>query len=110
MVRRFACWALLIGGCGAKEPAKSANVETPSPRMEAKQEAAPPPAPKAQETAAPAAPASLDDVREVLQAVIDDDALTPYLHLEQPNRFPLRVSARGLPQGVQLMKMSKPVV
>src|SRR5258706_8502302 len=110
MVNRALLLSLLVLGCGAKEPAKSAaNVETPAPQPESRQEAGPASAaaPKAEPAPAPAAPASPDDVRDVLQAVIDDDALTPYLHLEQRGRFPLRVSARGLPQGVQLMKMSK---
>ena len=49
-------------------------------------------------------------MRELLQAVIDDDALTPYLHLEQRNRFPLHVSGRGVTKELQLTKMTKPVV
>jgi hypothetical protein len=101
-------------GCGAREPAKSAaDVEPAAPKAEtqpaptlaaAKQE----PAPK--ESAAPAGPQSADDLRELLQAVIDDEALTPYLRLTQPYRFPLRVSGQGLPKDLQLTKMAKPVV
>jgi hypothetical protein len=49
-------------------------------------------------------------VQEVLQLVIDDEALTPYLHLEQPDRFPLRVATRNLPKGIELVKATKPVV
>jgi hypothetical protein len=109
-----ALWvAVLVLGCGAKEPPKSAaDVETPPPQAEARPLATPTPAsaPKAEPAAAPAGPASAEDMREVLQAVLDDDALTPYLHLEQRGRFPVRVSAKGLPQGIQLTKMSKPVV
>lgn len=58
----------------------------------------------------PGEPASVDDIREVLQLVIDDEALTPYLHLEQPERFPLRVSTRNLPPGIELEKATKPVI
>src|SRR6266536_5123383 len=109
MVHRLAFLAILILGCGAKEPAKSAApAETPSPKTETAQEAAPPPPTKREAPPTPAGPASPDDVREVLQAVIDDEALTPYLKLQQPNRFPLRVSGRGLPKDLQLMKATKP--
>jgi hypothetical protein len=117
MKYRALWFTLLVLGCGAKEPVKSAaNAETSAPSTEAQKEAAPTPAAtpaaatKPEPSAAPAGPASPEDMREVLQAVIDDEALTPYLHLEQRGRFPLRVSAKGLPQGIQLTKMTKPVV
>jgi len=111
MVNRLAFLTILILGCGAKEPAKSAApAETQSPKAEAPQEAAPPPPAKAEAPAAASAPASPDDLRGVLQAVIDDDALTPYLKLQQPNRFPLRISGRGVPKDLQLTKATKPVV
>ena len=104
---------LLLGSCG-HEPAKSAaDVETPGPKAEPRPEptlAAAKQEPKPQEPAASSGPASADDLRELLQAVIDDDALTPYLRLTQPGRFPLRVSGRDLPKDIQLTKMSKPVV
>ncbi len=108
--------AVLAWSCGSKEPAKSpANAETPSPAAEAQKEAAPAPPPKQEKQEASAAPASAgpaspDDLRGVLQAVIDDEALTPYLHLEQRNRFPLHVSGHGVPKNLQLSKMAKPVV
>jgi len=51
--------------------------------------------------------ASVDDVRTVLQLVIDDDSLDPFLHLDQPGRFPLAVSGPNLPDG--LTKSTKPV-
>src|SRR5262245_42057109 len=109
-MRRISFIALLVVGCAAKEPAKSAAdaesqvakaepqaATTAEPRQEAARAA-----PSKQEAAAPSGAPSADDVRDVLQAVIDDEALTPYLHLEQPNRFPLRVS--GVPQNLQLTK------
>ncbi len=49
------------------------------------------------------------DVQAVLQAVIEDDALQPYLHLEEPGRFPLRIAGSVLPSGLQLTKGNKPV-
>jgi hypothetical protein len=116
MKHRAILLAFFVWGCGNKEPAKSAsNAETPSPAAETQKE--PPPAPPAKQEAAlpappssPSAAASPDDLRGVLQAVIDDDALTPYLHLEQRNRFPLHVSGHGVPKNLQLMKMAKSVI
>ena len=125
MTSRFAFLAVLVVGCGAKEPAKSAaNAETQASTAEAKQDPAPAPATPAGTLKQPgstpgstpasastaAAPASANDLRDVLQAVIDDEALTPYLHLEQPNRFLLRVSGRDLPKDLALVKATKPVV
>jgi hypothetical protein len=104
---------VLLGSCG-HEPAKSAaDVETPGPKAEPRPEptlAAAKQEPKPQEPAASSGPASADDLRELLQAVIDDDALTPYLRLTQPGRFPLRVSGHDLPKDIQLTKLAKPVV
>ena len=58
------------------------------------------------------APAGAEDVQAVLQLVIDDEALQPFLHLEEPGRFPLRI-AFGVDvrngSGVELSKLSKPV-
>jgi hypothetical protein len=119
MAYRSALLVILVLGCGSKEPAKSAsNVETEVPKTETPAEPAPAATPKpaaaavkpAAPAAAPSGPASADDLRELLQAVIDDDALTPYLHLEQRNRFPLHVSGHGVPKDLQLTKMTKPVV
>jgi hypothetical protein len=119
MMHRVAFLTVLVVGCGAKEPAKSAaNAEMQSPKTESGQDA--PAIPSKQESRTPSrpaegpaaspGPASSDDLREVLQAVIDDEALTPYLHLERPNRFPLRISGRDVHQSLQLTKATKPVV
>jgi hypothetical protein len=111
MIRRLAFLTILVLGCAAKEPAKSAaNTETPVPKAETRQDVTPAPSSKQEVPTASSSPASPDDLRDILQAVIDDDALTPYLHLEQPNRFPLRISGRNLPQNLQLTKATKPVV
>ena len=118
MMHRPLLFIILVLGCGAKEPAKSAaNAETESTKGEAREVAPSAPAkPESKTPSRPAegatvssTPASPDDLRDVLQAVIDDDALTPYLRLEQPNRFPLRVSGRDLPPNLQLTKATKPV-
>jgi hypothetical protein len=121
MMHRLAILTILGLGCGAKEPAKSAaDAEMASPRAETRQESAPAATPKPQgataasspapSSAASSSPASPDDLRDMLQAVLDDDALTSYLHMEQPNRFPLRISGRDVPQNLQLTKGTKPVV
>jgi hypothetical protein len=59
-----------------------------------------------------AEPVAADDVQAVLQLVIDDDALQPFLHLEEPGRFPLRIAFGAEVQntsGIALTKMTKPV-
>jgi hypothetical protein len=48
-----------------------------------------------------------EDVRAVLQLVIDDESLGPFLHLDQPGRFPLQISGSNLPDG--LTKSNEPV-
>jgi hypothetical protein len=48
-----------------------------------------------------------DDVRLVLQLVIDDEALDPYLKLGEPGRFPLKIAGNNVPDG--LLKATKPV-
>lgn len=52
-------------------------------------------------------PASREDVQAVLQLVVEDPELEPFLKLEQPGRFPLRVA--GLPDGIEITKATKPV-
>ena len=120
MRRIFACRVALCAGavafavaCGAG-PAKSAADAEPASESSAEAPAASEPADSA-EPAAPASEpaageASVADVQEVLQLVLDDEALTPYLHLELPERFPLRVATRNLPKGIELVKATKPVV
>lgn len=51
---------------------------------------------------------STEDLKTVLQLVLDDEELGPYLKLEEPGRFPLQV-AGDLPSGVELVKATKPV-
>lgn len=53
--------------------------------------------------------ASPADMQEILQLVINDEALDPYLHLEEPGRFPLQISGSDIPGGIELMKNTQPV-
>jgi hypothetical protein len=99
-------------------PAVAATPEPAEPTSEAAPDAESEPAApeassnKASEAATPSSEANTDvaQVQEVLQLVLDDEALNPYLHLEQPDRFPLRVATRNLPPGIELIKATKPVV
>jgi hypothetical protein len=101
--------AVLAGAACSSGPAKSPDEAAAEP-------AGAPPAAEAQPAEVTPtsdealAEAPLADVQEVLQLVIDDEALNPYLHLEQHDRFPLRVATRNLPKGIELVKASKPVV
>jgi hypothetical protein len=58
-----------------------------------------------------AAPASQgDDVHAVLQLAVDDAELDPYLKLGEPGRFPLKIAGSAVPQNIELIKATKPVV
>jgi hypothetical protein len=52
---------------------------------------------------------SSNDAQAVLQLVIDDAELDPYLKLGEPGRFPLKMSGSAVPQGLELVKATKPV-
>ncbi|MDQ2642780.1 MAG: hypothetical protein M3020_03125 [Myxococcota bacterium] len=98
------------GGAATPEPAAPTDA-APDTDVEAA-EPAEAPAEAAPESSSTSGEANTDpaQVQEVLQLVLDDEALNPYLHLEQPDRFPLRVATRNLPPGVELVKATKPVV
>src|SRR5688572_337972 len=104
-----------LSGCGkaATPDAESPAEETPSGDEAASAEPAAGAASESSgggEAKAPAAddsPASAEDLKTVLQLVLDDETLDPFLHLDQPGRFPLAVSGPNLPEG--LTKSSKPV-
>jgi hypothetical protein len=113
--------ALTCAACGGPSPAQSAEDAAPAeaPSDESATEA--PTADSAESgdgndggssesSSAGGEPASPADVKEALQLVLDDEALAPYLHLEQPDRFPLRVATRNLPPGIELEKATKPVI
>jgi hypothetical protein len=61
------------------------------------------------EADAPGGPATPEDIQAILQLVIADDALDPYLKLEEPGRFPLKISGGDIPSGIALEKNTKPV-
>ncbi|MGC4093550.1 MAG: hypothetical protein QM756_37760 [Polyangiaceae bacterium] len=104
---------MLLLACAESAPPKTADAEDASASASqsetpaAKPEAEPASAPAASEASGPAAP---EDVQAVLQLVLDDDALTPYLHLDRPDRFPVRISGPDLGSGIELTKATKPVV
>lgn len=52
---------------------------------------------------------SSNDQQAILQLVIDDPELDPFLKLGEPGRFPLKLSGSAVPQGLELMKSTKPV-
>jgi hypothetical protein len=111
MSYRIVLLALCLVACGGTGTPQTADDAV----TEVEQEAASEQAEEEGETSEIGAPskagaASAADIQAVLQLVIDDEALSPYLHLEQPDRFPLRVSAKNVPQGIELVKATKPVV
>lgn len=58
-----------------------------------------------------AAPAGQgDDVQAVLQLAVDDAELDQYLKLGEPGRFPLKLAGSAVPQNVEIIKATKPVV
>jgi hypothetical protein len=61
------------------------------------------------DASAPGGPASPEDMQQILELVINDEALDAYLHLEEPGRFPLQISGGDVPSGVELTKATKPV-
>ena len=63
----------------------------------------------ASEDLSPSGPATQEDMQAILQLVINDEALDPYLKLEEPGRFPLKISGSEIPSGLELMKNTKPV-
>lgn len=100
------------GGAATPEPAEPTSEAAPSEAEPAAASEAPAEAGAESAPAAASGEANADvaQVQEVLQLVLDDEALNPYLHLEQPDRFPLRVATRNLPPGIELIKATKPVV
>jgi hypothetical protein len=53
-------------------------------------------------------PAPADEAQRLLQLTLEDPELDAYLKLEEPGRFPLKISG-DLPPGLQLVKGAKPV-
>ncbi len=97
------------GGAATPEPTEPTDA-APATEVGAAEPAEAPSEAASESSASGEANTDAAQVQEVLQLVLDDEALNPYLHLEQPDRFPLRVATRNLPPGVELVKATKPVV
>ncbi len=111
--RWFSFLACLVLGCAESGPVKSPDAEASeaAPAASSTEPAASDAeAPAEPAAAVPSAPATREEVQAVLQLVIDDEALSSYLHLEQPDRFPLRVAGKDIPEGLELVKATKPVI
>jgi hypothetical protein len=105
--------AAMAGACAPSEKlAETPTGDSSSPSGES--DAAEPAANASPEASRPlaetSAPATKDDLQAILQLLIDDDALSQYLHLERPDRFPLRLSGKNLPSDLALTKATQPVV
>ncbi len=107
---------LMVGCGGSGAPADTADDVTapveddssdsaPAERTEGSNEGAEEEAPADDAVGA----ASNEDIKAVLQLVVDDPELDKYLHLGEPGRFPLAVSTRNFPDGIELVKATKPV-
>jgi hypothetical protein len=107
MTRTLLAVTLILTGCGGASegaPPKDAT-DPPEPAAAAQATAAPAPAANA-EAATPQAPS---EIPLVLQAVLDDPELEPYLRLDKPERFPVKISGPGLAPGIEVAKGGKPV-
>jgi len=51
-----------------------------------------------------------DDTHAILQLTVDDTELDQYLKLGEPGRFPLKIAGSAVPQNIELIKATKPVV
>lgn len=107
--------SVCVLACGSGTPAKSPE-SAPSEEESTPGAAASDAEPAQSEQPEPATekessgPASSADMQTIVQLVIDDEALQPYLHLDKPDRFPFRVGGSALPQGLELTKATQPVV
>jgi hypothetical protein len=117
--------ALLLGACATasnaheKSPADESEHERSSSRDDTGDEPSKPaPSSKSnvresagdakRDDAAP--PSQGDDTHAVLQLTVDDTELDQYLKLGEPGRFPLKIAGSAVPQNIELIKSTKPVV
>lgn len=110
MLSRSCIAVLLTLSCGSPPPNSADDVSTPASNFAASDSSAEPSdTPGGDESARPSTEAvSTADLEAILQLVIDDEALQPYLRLELPERHPLRISGDALPSGIALTKANKP--
>ena len=104
------CFVGACGGAPAKSPVDSEGDAVPAQSDSSSADASGDTgsAPAADAKSEAAAPASKEELQAVLQLVIDDEELTPYLHLERTDRFPIRI-AGDLPADLALTKATQPV-
>ena len=111
--RTLAPWivALMIGCGGPPAEAESAEPSSESDPALAEgntgESSEPGAAPGLKESGAKPEPTG-DDLTSIMQLVIDDAELDPYLKLGEAGRFPLKVSGEKL-AGLKLVKATKPV-
>lgn len=111
--------AALTYGCALSMPERP-GTEAPSarptladePAMQiaralASAEVISPPPPTSASTSMPSA--ATQDAQAVLQAIVDLDALAPFLHPEAPGRVPLTLAIPSAPPGIALSKFGQPV-
>lgn len=117
----FALTAGVVCACGGQpKDASSANDEWASDTPSAESSALDEPEPQAsalpESEAEPAidsqddsAPASSRDLADALQVVLMDEALLSQLNLEEPGRFPLKISGSSLSEGMELQARTEMV-
>jgi len=107
MSRTWLVVMMILTGCGAASGGTSLKDPSSPPEPAA---AAPAPAAPADSTRTQTAAAQASaEIPLVLQVVLDDPELEPYLRLNKPRRFPVKVSGPGLAPGIELSKGGKPV-
>lgn len=119
-MKRWLLWVPLCVACGGGAPPKApdaaGSADGPEPSEASAGESREAPAAAGggtdvapgEATAATGGEVNKDEVQTILQLVIEDEELTPYLHLDRPDRFPLRI-AGDLPAGLELTKATQPV-
>jgi hypothetical protein len=107
------CFAILPACAEATPPPESADTPPESGVVDAPtgEQGNTGTADVASDTAAPTSSGEISaaDLSAALQLVLEDEAIQPYLKLEEPGRFPLKVGG-DLPPGLTLTKNTKPVV
>jgi hypothetical protein len=110
----FCVSLIACSGSVGPEPRSGSDYDDEDDDIEASQESDEPSGSESasgskEDTSGEQAGSSQDELRTVLQLVLDDPELDPYLRLGEPGRFPLKVSG-DIPQGMELTKATKPVV
>ena len=111
-MKRASLWiGLLVLACGGGMPPdkaqSTADPGSPEPTSEAESDPAERGATAT--SGASQSAATPEDMQKVLQLVIDDEALQPFLRLGEPGRFPFKISGVELTGGLSLSKGPEPV-